>query len=134
MEDIMKRRQLELFADSTPIEEALPKQHIPLTLDKLPCITVHYDLFSKLQTLSIEKGIDYFIFRRTKIGRHYKPKNKRYFSIVAVQAGTPKAHHFKSQSNVIATVNLSPNVNPRRNSSQYRLLKQFCDALAAQVR
>ena len=126
---IMEKRQQDLFADDSIPKLKEKKPAIPLTLERLQVVTVHYDLFSRLIELSAEKDIDYFIFRRSREGR-YVPKNKYYYTIIAVRKGTPKARHVGEQQNILATVDLPHKANQRRNSSQYQLLKRFCDELA----
>lgn len=126
---ILEKRQQDLFADdSIPILKE-KKPAIPLTLERLQVVTVHYDLFSRLIELSAQKSLDYLIFRRAREGR-YAPKNKYYYSIVAVPKGAPKARHVRDQQNILASVDLPHKANQRRNSSQYQSLKRFCDELA----
>lgn len=127
-----EQRKQALFADNFAAEGDIAEKTpvAPLTLDKLQVVTVHYDLFSRLQELSKEKDIDFFIYKRVRQGR-YMPKHKYYYSIVAVKKGTSKANHVKNQENAVAIVDLATCVNHRRNSSQYKKLTQFCAELDA---
>lgn len=129
--DIKEKRKQDLFADNDPVEIKEKKPARPLTLDKLQVVTVHYDLFSRLLKLGAERDIDYLIFKRTRAGR-YAPKNKYYYSVVAVKKGTVKARHVREQKNILAIVDLPYKANQRRNSVQYRLLKQFYNELVVQ--
>ena len=129
---IMEKRQRDLFDDDNIPELKEKKPAIPLTLERLQVVTVHYDLFSRLIELGAVKDIDYLIFRRNREGR-YAPKNKYYYTVIAVRRGTPKARRVREQQNILATVDLPHKANQRRNSSQYQSLKQFCDELAILV-
>lgn len=129
-----EKRQQELFADDNMAEsgnfaKAKERKTTPsLTLEQLPVVTIHYDLFSHLKKLSIEKDINYLIFKRIRYGR-CKPSNKYYYSIVAVPAGTPRARHVRGQKDIMAIVDLPLKANQRRNSNQYRRLKCFCEEI-----
>ena len=132
---IEKNFKQELFEDSSDVENIdLTKTKTrtilpPLTLEQIKVVTAHYYLYSRLKKLSIERNIDYLIFKRLR-SSHCSPRNKFYYSIVAVPAGEPRARQVRSQTNIIAIVDLPYQAKFRRNSNQYKHLERFCEEIA----
>ena len=101
-------------------------------LSTIQSATVHFDVFSAISSIAQEKRLNIYVFRRTRAGIHYKPRNRYYYTVVAVRAGTPKATQLKAQAGVAAQIPvLSRQVNHRRSSGQYKALREFKQALAS---
>ena len=91
-------------------------------------VTVFGDLFISISELALEKNINLYVYRRDK-GEHHK--HRTYWGIYAVKAGNAKTVHPSELSDVLASIDEYPHqVNHRRSSKQYKLLKAFLQALS----
>lgn len=134
-----KRRELFCEPVSVPEKPKKVKEIIGASdtelvnqLSAIQSATVHFDVFSAISALAQEKQLNIYVFRRSHVGIHYKPRNRYFYTVVATKAGTPKATQLKAQEGVVAQIPAFPRqVNHRRSSGQYKALREFEQAIAS---
>ena len=135
-----EEKRKELFCEPVPVPEKSRKvkeivgaaeTELVNQLSAVQAATVHFDVFSAISAIAQEKRLNIYVFRRTRIGIHYKPRNRYFYTVVATKAGTPKATQLKAQEGIVAQIPVFPRkVNHRRSSGQYKALKAFEQAIA----
>ena len=136
-----EEKRKELFCEPVPrpekprkVKEIVGAAETELVnqLSAVQSATIHFDVFSAISAIAQEKRLNIYVFRRTRAGIHYKPRNRYFYTVVATKAGIPKATQLKTQQGIVAQIPAFPRqVNHRRSSGQYKALREFEQAIAS---
>ena len=138
---ITDKQRKDLFCDTVPTPKTprAAKQVVGASetetvnqLANIRAATVHFELYSAIAGTAEKKLINIYVFRRARVGVHYRPRNRYFYTVVAVRAGTPKATQIKAQTGIIAQISNFPcQVNHHKSSKQYKLLSVFAQDIAS---